>query len=201
MGRKLLAGILGGIAFFAWSSLAHVVLPLGQTGIQEIPNEQAVTSAMKANIPADGLYFFPGTGLPATATRSQKMAAMKDMGPKLNAGPVGILVYHPVGQDALTLRPLLTEFVTNVVQVLLAVVLLGQTSLTSFGARWRFITIAGTLAAISTNISYWTFYGFPGNYTLAYILMIAVGLVCAGLVAAAIVKPGAGMPVAMAARA
>jgi hypothetical protein len=199
MGRKLLAGILGGIAFFAWSSLAHVVLPLGQTGIQEIPNEPAVTSAMKANIPADGLYFFPGTGLPATATHSQKMAAMKDMGPKLKAGPVGILVYHPVGQDALTLRPLLTEFATNVVQVLLAVVLLGQTSLTSFGARWRFITLAGMLAAISTNISYWTFYGFPGNYTLAYILMIAVGFVCAGLVAAAIVKPGAGMPLAKAA--
>lgn len=79
------------------------MLPLGQTGLQEIPNEQAVTSSMKANITQDGLYFFPGTGLPPTATQSQRMAAMKDMGPKLKAGPVGLLVYHPVGQDALTL--------------------------------------------------------------------------------------------------
>src|SRR5262245_50464095 len=42
MGRKLLAGILGGVAFFAWSFVAHVVLPLGQTGTQPMPNEQAV---------------------------------------------------------------------------------------------------------------------------------------------------------------
>src|SRR5215467_3560596 len=195
MGRKLLAGILGGLAFFAWSSLAHVVLPLGQTGIQEIPNEQTVTSSMKANINADGMYFFPGTGLPATATNSEKMAAMKDLGPKLKAGPTGILVYHPVGGDALSLRPLLTELGTNIVQVLLAVFLLGQTTLASFGARWRFVTVAGVLAAISTNISYWTFYGFPGNYTLAYICIIAMGFVCAGLVVAAMMKPGAGMPV------
>ncbi len=118
---------------------------------------------MKANITQDGLYFFPGTGLPPTATQSQRMAAMKDMGPKLKAGPVGLLVYHPVGQDALTLRPLLTELATNIVQVLLAVFLLGQTSLAGFGARWWFIIVAGIPAAISTNVSYWTFYGFPAT--------------------------------------
>ena len=199
MGRKLLAGVLGGLAFFAWSSLAHVVLPLGQTGIRELPNEQAVVSSMKANITADGFYFFPGTGLPPTATQSEKMAAMKDMAPKLKAGPVGILIYHPVGEEGLSLRPLLTELGTNIVQVLLAVFLLGQTSLASFGARWRFITVAGVLAAISTNISYWTFYGFPANYTLAYVCTVAMGFVFAGLVAAAIVKPGAGMPLVKAA--
>lgn len=30
MGRKILAGILGGIAFFAWSSIAHLATDLGQ---------------------------------------------------------------------------------------------------------------------------------------------------------------------------
>jgi hypothetical protein len=194
MGRKLLAGILGGLAFFAWSSLAHVVLPLGQTGIQELPNGQTVIAAMKANISEDGLYFFPGTGLPPTATQSEKMAAMRDLQSKNYAGPVGILVYHPAKSLALDPGQLLTECATNIVQVLLAVILLGQTSLASFAARWRFVTVAGVLAAISTNVSYWTFYGFPGNYTVAYICIIAMGFVVAGLVAAAIVKPGAGMP-------
>jgi hypothetical protein len=198
--RKLLAGVLGGIAFFAWSSLAHVVLPLGQTGIQEIPNEQAVVSGMKANITQDGFYFFPGTGLPPTATQSEKMAAMRDLASK-GVGPVGILIYHPAKSTNLTPAQLLTEAGTNVVQVLLAVFLLGQTSLISFVARWRFITVAGVLAAISTNISYWTFYGFPGSYTLAYICTVAMGFVFAGLVAAALLKPGAGMPLASAARA
>ena len=69
-------------------------------------------------------------------------------------------------------------------------------SLAGFGARWRFMTVAGVLAAISTNISYWNWYGFPTNYTLAYTFTIVMGFVFAGLVAAAIVKPGAGMPLA-----
>jgi len=196
MGRKLLAGVLGGLAFFAWSSIAHVLLPLGQTGIQEIPNEQAVVSSMKANITADGFYYFPGSGLPPTATQSEKMAAMRDQASKHYAGPGGILIYHPV--QSLDLRPqqLLTELGANILQILLAVFLLGQTSLAGFVSRWRFITVAGVLSAISTNISYWTFYGFPGNYTLAYMCIIAMGFVFAGLVAAALVKPGAGMPLA-----
>jgi hypothetical protein len=199
MGRKLLAGILGGLAFFAWSSLAHVVLPLGQTGTQPLPNEQAVIGSMKANITQDGFYFFPSNGLPANATQAQRMAAMQELTSKHYVGPAGILIYHPAQSLALSPGQLLTECATNVVQVLFAVFLLGQTSLASFAARWRFMVVAGILAAISTNISYWTFYGFPGNYTLAYMCIIAMGFVCSGLVAAAMVKPGKGMPLAKAA--
>jgi hypothetical protein len=107
---------------------------------------------------------------------------------KVETGPSGLLVYHPSFQFSFG-KALLTELSTNIIQVLLAVILLGQTSLTSFAARWRFIAVAGVLAAISTNISYWNWYGFPGNYTLAYICTVAMGFVVAGLVAAAIVKP------------
>lgn len=193
MVRKLLAGILGGLAFFAWSSIAHVVTGFGATGVQEIPNEQAVLAALKANIPADGFYFFPGYGLPATASQSEKMAAMRAKADAHYNGPGGILIYHPV--QSLDLKPgqLLTEAGTNILQVLLAVFLLGQTSVAGFAARWRFVTVAGILAAISTNVSYWTFYGFPGNYTVAYMCIIAMGFVFAGLIVAAMVKPGAGL--------
>ena len=40
--RILLAGILGGIVMFVWTSIAHMTLPLGKAGINEIPNESAV---------------------------------------------------------------------------------------------------------------------------------------------------------------
>lgn len=195
MGRKLLAGILGGFAFFAWSSLAHMLLPLGETGVKEIPNEQALLASMKTSIPERGLYLFPGTGLPADASRAQKSEAMNANFQKIATGPSGLLMYHPARPVSFP-RLLLTELGTNVLQLLLAVFLLGQASLTSFGARWWFITTAGILAAISTNVSYWNWYGFPTNYTLAYTFTILMGFVFAGLVAAAIVKPGAGMPLA-----
>ena len=188
MGKKLLAGVLGGLAFFLWSFVAHDVLPMGKAGIKEIPNEQAVLDSMKANMPENGLYLLPGLGVPEGATRAQQAAAMEARMHKVETGPSGLLAYHPALQFSFG-KALAVELGTNILQVLLAVILLGQTRIVNFVGRWRFITIAGCLAAISTNISYWNWYGFPGNYTLAYICTVAMGFVFAGLVAAAIVKP------------
>jgi len=48
--RNLVAGILGGIAMFVWSSIAHVVLPLGATGVSQISNEQPLLDSMHATL-------------------------------------------------------------------------------------------------------------------------------------------------------
>ena len=58
--RVLLAGILGGIGMFAWTSIAHMALPLGEAGITEILNESGVLRSMQSNIgDKAGLYIFP----------------------------------------------------------------------------------------------------------------------------------------------
>jgi hypothetical protein len=46
--RVLLAGILGAIVMFTWTSIAHMALPLGEAGITEITNESTVLSAMQS---------------------------------------------------------------------------------------------------------------------------------------------------------
>ena len=200
--RVILAGLLGGIAMFMWTSLAHMVLPLGETGVKEISNEQPVLSALQASLSdKPGLYFFPGTGLPADATKQQKNAAMQQYDQKLAASPSGLLIYHPPGETGLTPRRLITEFVTEFVEALLVVFLLAQTRLESFGARLGFVTVAGIMVSLATNVSYWNWYGFPTDYTAAYMTTQIVGFVCVGLVAAAMIRTPAPAPrtVAMAA--
>ena len=59
--------------------------------------------------------------------------------------------------------------------------------------------LAGVMAGITTNISYWTWYGFPGSYTAGYTFTEMMGYVCIGIVVAAIVKNS--KPVALSARA
>src|SRR5438105_1364143 len=131
--RVLLAGLLGGIAMFAWSSVAHMVLPLGETGIKEIPNEQGILSAMRASLgEGNGFYIFPGTGLGPDASMQQKRAAMDQYGQKLAASPSGILIYHPPGAKPMTPGQLGTEFLTEMIECLLAVMLLAQTRLTGY---------------------------------------------------------------------
>ena len=57
--RILLAGVLGGVVMFVWTSIAHMALPLGQAGINEIPNESALLSAMQSSMgEKSGLFIF-----------------------------------------------------------------------------------------------------------------------------------------------
>jgi hypothetical protein len=99
--RIILAGVLGGIAMFIWTSIAHMALPLGEAGIREIPNEQAVLSAIQTNIgEQSGLYLFPGLGLGPNPTRQQRHEAMQHLGERFANNPSGILMYHPPGRPA-----------------------------------------------------------------------------------------------------
>ncbi len=189
MKRVLLAGILGGIAMFVWSSIAHVALPLGRTGIKEIPNEQAVLSGMQAQLgTTSGLYAFPGMGLGPNPTQQEQNYATQQYEQKLAVNPSGILIYHPPGAKALTSGQLMTEFLTELAEALLLALLLAQTSLATFASRIGFVTIAALMASITTNLPYWNWYGFPTSYTTAYMSIQFIGYMVAGLVVAAILK-------------
>jgi hypothetical protein len=200
MKRILLAGLLGGIAMFTWSSIAHMALPLGQAGIKEIPNEQPVLSAMQAGLgQTSGLYIFPGMGLGPDASSQQRNAAMQQYGQKLAANPSGLLIYHPPGAPALTPRQLVTEFLTEFAEALLLAILLSQMRAASFGSRIGLAFVISLVGAITTNLPYWNWYGFPLSYTLPYACTQIIGYLIAGIVAAAMLKTQA--PQAAAARA
>jgi hypothetical protein len=112
---------------------------------------------------------------------------MRHMSEKLANGPSGFLVYHP--QRPLNFPRLLgVEFATELVEAILVVFLLAQTRLATFGARVGFVTVAGILAAISTNVSYWNWYGFPKRYTACYMFTEIVGFFIVGLVSALILR-------------
>jgi hypothetical protein len=186
--KILLTGLLGGIAMFIWTSIAHLFLPLGEAGIGEIPNEAAVLSALQNNIgDQTGLYIFPGLGVGKNATRQEKNDAMKQMAAKAASGPSGILMYHSTRQFAFG-KWMGIEFATQLVQAILAVFLLAQTRIGSFGGRVGFVLVTGILAAITTNVSYWNWYGFPGVYVTSYMFIQVIGFLCVGIVAAFVLR-------------
>ena len=173
--RIFLAGLLGGIAMFVWASLAHMVLGLGSIGIKEIPNEQAILAAMQTGLGNNsGLYIFPAMG-------REGMAGYQS---KLDRSPSGLVIYHPAGAKAMEAGQLVTEFLTEVIEALLAVFLLSRTGLTGFASRVGFVTLIGILASITTNIPYWNWYGYPASYTAAYMFTQIVDYLLVGLVAA-----------------
>jgi hypothetical protein len=186
--KILLAGFLGAVAMFIWTSIAHMVLPLGEAGISEIPNEQAVLAAIQSSIAEkSGLYFFPGLGVGPNATREQKNEAMKQEAAKMASGPSGLLIYNYARPFAFG-KALTIEFATELVEAILVVFLLAQTTITSFAGRVGFVLVAGILAAIATNVSYSNWYGFPCVYTASYMFIQIIGFLCIGIVAAFVLR-------------
>jgi hypothetical protein len=181
--RIAVAGIAGGVAMFIWSSIAHIALPLGQIGFSQIPNEAPVLSAMHDSIgERSGLFFFPWTDMKSSNAMAEAEARMK-------INPSGLLIYHPPGATGMTARLMIVEFAKEIIISLIAAFLLAQTRIAAYAARVGFVALTGLAAGITTNVSYWNWYGFPTNYTVAYASMDVVGFVAAGLAIAAIVKP------------
>jgi hypothetical protein len=180
--RIVLAGLLGGIAMYVWSTIAHVATPLGTFGISTLPDEQVTMNAVAASMgEQQGFYLFPDMrpGHPAA-------------GNPVKEGPFGLLVYRPHASYELNPANLIIEFVTELAETMIAALLLSWVALAGYAARVAFVTLVGVAGAITTNVPYWNWYSFPTNYTLVYSLIEVVGYLAAGLVIAWMLPKPAG---------
>lgn len=184
--RVLLGGVVGGVVLFLWGAISHMLLPLGEVGIKEMPGEEAVLSAMRENLSEPGFYFFPGMGGVEATPEAQR--AWEE---QYRRGPRGILIYHPTGEQPLSPTQLLTELLADIAAAIVAAYLLVQASggLSGFGARVLFVTLLGLLPGLEVDVSYWNWYGYPGNYTLAVMADHVIGWCLAGIALAWLLKP------------
>jgi hypothetical protein len=175
MMRILIAGLLGGIAMYVWLSAAHMS-PLGQVGVHALPDGDAMISQIGAAAGGKaGLYF-----LPDHMTR-KPAAAM---------GPFALVAFTPSAPTGISPLQLVFEFLSELVEAILAAWLLAQARLATYGARVAFVTVIGVIGAVLAEAPYWNWYSFPLDYSLTNVFMQIVGFFVAGLVMAWYLKPG-----------
>ena len=192
MKRIVLAALVGGVALFAWESVAHMALPLGEAGLRVLDNEPTVLAALKQNIKEPGFYFFPaGDSMKPGLTGQQQQQAMENQAKLMRAGPAGILIIHPEGLDSITAGKLLTQFGADVVAMLVAALLLAHaTSLKGYAGRVLFVALIGLIPTLQTDLPQWNWYGFPTVYLLAQFTVHLAGFVAGGLVLAKMIPAG-----------
>jgi hypothetical protein len=191
MGKRiLLGGVVGSIVIFLVSSVWHMVAGLGEIGVQNVPNEEAVLAVMRSSIQAPGFYFFPGLETSPGMTKEQKQAAEKKWNEKYRVGPTGILIYRPGGEDFKFGKLLTVQFGIGALAAFVVAWLLGLAAggLPSFGARAMVVVLIAVFATVVTDLPYWNWYGFPCNYTLAHMAGAVVCWGITGLAMAAVVK-------------
>ncbi len=172
--RVLIAGILGGIAMYVVLSILHLS-PLGQVGVHAMPNGDAVASQISdAAGGKAGLYFAP-----------DHMSAK----PSAARGPFALVAFTPNAPTGLSPMQLTFEFLSELVEAIVAAWLLAQAALASYGARVAFVTGVGVVGAILAEAPYWNWYSFPVDYSLTNAFMQIAGFFAAGLAMAWYLKP------------
>jgi hypothetical protein len=174
--RTILAGVLAGVAMFIWSGIANLALPIGTTGVSRAPDEAQVQAALHAALgERSGLYVVPYSAMTAKAP----------------SGPAAVVEYLGRGEPfGITPAKLATEFAVELVMAVLAAILLSLTRLSGFVPRVAFVLALGVFAAVMTNASNMIWFAFPADYTLGYAFILLVGYLVAGVVIAAVVRPG-----------
>ncbi len=72
---------------------------------------------------------------------------------------------------------------------MLAALLLANISVTVFATRVALVGALGLLSALEVHGSYWNWYGFPADYTLAASVDLVIGWLLVGVTLAMILKP------------
>jgi hypothetical protein len=186
MSKTLVGGIVGGLIVFIWGAISHMVLPLGEAGIQMIPDEDAVVGVLKTSLPNPGVYIFPGMEMKKDPTEAEQKAWAE----KYRTGPTGLLVIRSGGEEAISPKMLATEFVSNVAGALVAAFLLAKIG-GSYGARVVAVALLGLFGWLALSISYWNWYGFSTPFIVGEGIDQVLGWTFAGLGLAKIVKPTA----------
>ena len=183
MKRIVLAGIFAGLVVFIFSAIDHMALPTGHMGLKMLPQEEAVLAAMRPLISEPGLYLFPGMDMSKRPTPEEEKAWVA----KYVAGPTGLLVYNPAGEQPMQPRQLSMELATDILAACIAAYLVSLTT-ASFGQRVLMVTLLGLFAWLSISVSYWTWYRFPTAFVLAEGIDQVGGWLCGGLVLATVFR-------------
>ncbi len=191
MKKVFLGGLVGGIILFLWSFLAWVILPLHSPTLHEIPNEDAVISALNLALPAHAVYTFPHN--PGTSAGE---AAQNAWAEKVKRGPGGMIIYSPSGADPMMAGQMVGGVIIDILSALIVAWLLTRsTALTaSYLSRVAFCGMFAIFAAFFDYLTMWNWMGFPADFTTALIVDGLIAWLLAGLAIAAIVKAPAAQP-------
>src|SRR5271168_1936329 len=172
MVKKILLGtIVGAVTIFlitfAWQSL-----PVAETGIRSLPHEEALSAAMRLGISEPGWYMFPGIDV----ARQNDPAEQKRFLAAFSHGPTGLIIFQPGGTEFSFPKLLVKQFLFGAVAAFVMSWLLAMSAgaLAGFGQRVLFVALIALFGGFVTDLPYWNWYGFPGNYTAAHLIGIVL---------------------------
>jgi len=186
--RLALGSLLGGIVLFVWSAIAWMVIPWPGEPLRSFTNEDAVVQAVTANAPRSGNYLLPNEPKRTAGMTDEQYKTARQMAmDRMTHGPMifAVVRLEPMGS---TTRPLILQFLTQLVLALIASFLLLQTRGLTYAGRVAFVTAIGAIIFVGGNVEEWNWFSFSNAYTAMQFGANVIGWLLASFVIAAFVR-------------
>ena len=196
MVRMLIAAVLAGVVMFFWGYVSHAVLGIADHTIKSIPDEAAVTAALRSGVREPGLYRYPG--LPAGVrndstveiTNGAILTAGDALTKRYETEPHGLVLYNAPSKQ-MTGGQFGMQILSCTMCALVAAIMLAMANMRRFSARFFFVALLGVFATLAVNIPLWNWDGFPDDFTVGCAIDNIGAAVVAAFVLAAMLKPRA----------
>lgn len=167
MKRDLLLSVVGGVVLFVWGFLSWAVLPWHNWVANKFADEAAISQALKANSPRQGVYYLP--------------FAEEDHGPTQVGAFVNVL---PQGTDMNMGKQMAVALVTQMIAAFLVLSLVKKTTYGTYWGRVGAFALVGLIIGYVSHAPYWNWFGFPTPYVAVTIADFLIGWTLVGLVIA-----------------
>jgi hypothetical protein len=180
--QMILGSVLGGIVLFVWGAIAWTIIPWPGQPLRAFKNEDAVTQAIIANASQSGNYLLPN-GEQKGLTAEQQQKAME----KMAKGPIVFAAVRLEPFNSMA-KPLISQFLTQLLVALLGTILLTQTSGLSYKSRVVFLTTLGLIIFVGGHMDESTWWSFSNAYMLMQFGALVIGWFLASLVMSTVVR-------------
>ena len=173
--------------YFIWGMAVWMVIPLHTPTLSGLPNEGAVTSALKNQDLDTGVYVVPWSDNSDDWSNPESEWMKNHL-----SGPLYSIYYQKQGGKPMGAAVMFGGFVIDLLAAGLAAGLLSCATggcFRSYLSRVGFVTGLGVWVALVGHASYWNWMHFPTDYTIAFIIDCVLGWALTGVVIAAIVRP------------
>jgi hypothetical protein len=147
---RLIASLVGGIIIFLWQFLSWAALNLHKPAQQYTANQEAILSALAANLPAEGGYMVPA--IPENSSTEEAQRLMQQSVGK----PWAMIQYHKSMEDGMGMN-IARNLIIDIVMVWLFTLIITKLHLPSFSTIFISSVIIGLIVFFNSpyTISIW----------------------------------------------
>lgn len=200
MFRVILASLLGALTLFIAGAFSHMALELESRAMFNLPNEEATKSHVSQQQLLPGIYSFPGMNRDwQSIPIEQQSAEMEKYSAEYKNGPTGFVIVVPNGEEPMSAKQLIGEFIANIgVALVASLFMVCMKPSISFWKRWFLLVLLAPASWLSLTFSHWLWYRFSFPFVLDGLYCALIEWALAGIVIAAIARPASPPEVPMA---